>query len=405
MSSAAPIASPSRLATALASTPAVAAHRSRITSIDALRGLVMLIMLMDHVRETLYLHLQVSDPMDVAATPPQVFFSRLAAHFCAPVFVFLTGMGAWLYANPPGGTPRPAREFLLKRGLLMLALEVTLVSFAWTGDFPLKVIYLQVIWAIGVAMIVLAFASSLPLGVLAAIGLVIVCGHNALAGISLPPDHPLYLPWTLLLHRGWAVQDAAVKVRLTYPALPWVGVILLGWVAGPLFGAAFDAPRRRRLLVALGLGCWALLLVLRGFNVYGENAPWAPGIDGVHTAMSFLNFTKYPPSLDFLLMTLGAGFLVLAALDRTDNAATRVLSTFGGAPMFYYLLHLYVLMVGYKILLAVFGPNQGTRFGVSPDHFWVVWLVTMLMIPALYFPCRAFARYKRRTHRAWVRYF
>ncbi|HEY2977718.1 MAG TPA: hypothetical protein VGJ35_07090, partial [Burkholderiaceae bacterium] len=110
-------------------------------------------------------------------------------------------------------------------------------------------------------------------------------------------------------------------------------------------------------------------------------------------------------SLDFLLMTLGAGFLVLAALDRTDNAATRVLSTFGGAPMFYYLLHLYVLMVGYKILLAVFGPNQGTRFGVSPDHFWVVWLVTMLMVPALYFPCRAFARYKRRTHRAWVRYF
>lgn len=388
-----------------AGTVARAAHRARITSIDALRGLVMLIMAIDHVRETLYLHLQVADPMDVAATPPQVFFSRLAAHFCAPIFVFLTGLGAWLYANPPGGTPKPVREFLLKRGLLLLALEVTVVSFAWTGDFPLKVIYLQVIWAIGIAMIVLAFASVLSPRLLAAIALAIVFGHNALAGIDLAPGHPLYLPWTLLLHRGWALQDAAVQVRLTYPALPWVGVILLGWLAGPLFGAAFEGQRRRRLLVVLGLGCWALLAVLRGFNIYGENAPWVPGADAVHTVMSFLNFTKYPPSLDFLLMTLGAGTLVLAALDRADNAATRVASTFGSAPMFYYLLHLYVLMAGYKILLAVFGPNQGSRFGVAPDQFWMVWLVTVLMIPALYFPCRAFARYKRRTTRAWVRYF
>jgi uncharacterized membrane protein len=381
------------------------AHRSRITSIDALRGLVMVIMLMDHLRETLYLHLQVTDPMDVVATPPQVFFSRLAAHFCAPVFVFLTGLGAWLYANPPGGTPRPVREFLLKRGLLMLALEVTVVSFAWTGDFPLKVIYLQVIWAIGIAMIVLAFAAKLSPKLLAAIGLVIVFGHNALAGINLPPEHPLYLPWTLLLHRGWAVQDAAVKIRLTYPALPWVGVILLGWVAGPLYAAALDGLRRRRVLVGLGLVCWTLLLVLRAFNLYGENAPWAAGSDSLHTAMAFLNFTKYPPSLDFLLMTLGACFLLLAALEFADNVATRLLSTFGSAPMFFYLLHLYVLLVGYKILLAIFGPNQGTRFGVSPDHFWIVWLVTLLMIPALYLPCAAFARYKRRSQRAWVRYF
>jgi uncharacterized membrane protein len=381
------------------------AHRSRITSIDALRGLVMVIMLMDHLRETLYLHLQVTDPMDVVATPPQVFFSRLAAHFCAPVFVFLTGLGAWLYANPPGGTPRPVHEFLLKRGLLMLALEVTVVSFAWTGDFPPKVIYLQVIWAIGIAMIVLAFASNLSPKLLAAIGLVIVFGHNALAGINLPPEHPLYLPWTLLLHRGWAVQDAAVKIRLTYPALPWVGVILLGWVAGPLYAAALDGLRRRRALVGLGLACWTLLLVLRGFNFYGENAPWAPGSDSLHTVMAFLNFTKYPPSLDFLLMTLGACFLLLAALEFADNAATRLLSTFGSAPMFFYLLHLYVLLVGYKVLLAIFGPNQGTRFGVSPDHFWVVWLVTLLLIPALYLPCRAFARYKRNSQQAWVRYF
>lgn len=404
MSTAAPFASMPRRTADLASTPVVAAHRARILSIDTLRGLVMLIMLLDHVRETLYLHLQVTDPMDVANTPPQVFFSRMAAHFCAPVFVFLTGLGAWLYANPPGLTSRPVREFLLKRGLLIIGLELTLVSIAWSG-LPLKVIYLQVMWAIGFSMVVLAFASSLSPRLLAAVGLAVVFGHNALAGINLPREHALYEIWTLMLHRGWLIEDAAIKVRLTYPALPWVGVILLGWVAGPLFGRAFDGHRRRRWLIALGLACWALLLVLRGFNIYGENAPWVAGADTVHTAMSFLNYTKYPPSLDFLLMTLGAGCLVLAALEFTDNAATRVLSTFGGAPMFYYLLHLYLLLAGYHLLLAVFGPNQGTRFGVAPDQFWVIWVVTVLLIPVLYLPCRAFANYKRRTKRAWVKYF
>ncbi len=390
---------------AMAATPSAATHARRITSIDALRGLVMLIMAVDHVRETFFLHLQVSDPMNVSSTPPEVFFSRLAAHFCAPIFVFLTGVGAWLYANPPSGTPRPVRGFLLKRGLLLLALEATVVSFAWTGDFPLKTIYLQVIWAIGLSMIVLAFVHQMPRWLLGAVALVIVGGHNALAGINLPPDHPAYLAWTLLLHRGWAVQDAVVNVRLTYPVLPWIGVILLGWLAGPMFSAQVDPPQRIRRLVGLGLACWVLLLVLRGFNIYGENAPWVAGSDGVHTVMSFLNFTKYPPSLHFVLMTLGGGCLLLALLDRADNAATRVLSTFGGAPMFYYLLHLYVLLLSYHALLAMFGANQGTRFGAGPDQFWVIWIVTVLLVPLLYFPTRAFARYKRRTTREWVRYF
>lgn len=391
------------MTTALPAPPG--AHQARITSIDALRGLVMLIMAVDHVRETFYLHLQVSDPMDVANTPPAVFFSRLAAHFCAPIFVFLTGVGAWLYAHPPSGTPRPVRMFLLKRGLLMLVLEATVVSFAWTGDFPLRTIYLQVIWAIGVAMIVLAFASALRPAWLLATALLIVGGHNAFAHVQLTPDQPGYLLWTLMLHRGWALQSDWLNVRLTYPALPWIGVILLGWVAAPVFGTGFSAARRVRLLRALGLGCWVLLLLLRGSNLYGENMPWVVGSDALRTVMSFLNFTKYPPSLDFLLMTLGGGLLLLAALDRLDNAATRMLSTFGSAPMFYYLLHLFVLLLSYRLLLAFFGPNQGARFGVAADSFWLIWVITAALVPTLYLPCRAFARYKRRTQRAWVRYF
>lgn len=382
---------------------AASAHHRRITSIDALRGLVMVIMMLDHVRETFYLHLQVTDPMAVPGTPADVFFSRLAAHFCAPVFVFLTGLGAWLYANPPTGTPRPVKGFLLKRGLLLIVLELTLVNFAWSGTY--QVLYLQVMWAIGFSMIVLALLSGLPRALLAILGLVIVCGHNALSGIVVAPDSAWYAPWTLMLHRGWLVADGALRVRLTYPALPWVGVILLGYAFAPVFSARFDAPVRRRVLVATGLACLAALLLLRGFNLYGESLSWTYQESRLQTAMAWLNFTKYPPSLDFLLLTLGVGLLVLAALERVDNAATRALSTFGGAPMFYYLLHLYVLLVGYRILFAVFGPNQGTRFGVDANAFWIVWVVWLGMVPLLYVPVSAFARYKRRSSRAWVRYF
>ena len=394
---------------AVAAPAAIAAHGKRITSIDALRGLVMCIMMLDHVRETLYLHFQVTDPMTIADTPPFLFFTRLLAHFCAPVFVFLTGLGAWLYANPPGAAPRSAREFLFKRGALLIFLEITLMSFLWVGEVP-KVVWLQVLWAIGFSMMVLAFASSLSRKWLLVAGLVIVAGHNTLAGISLPREHPLYELWTLFLHRGWLFEYTTPQVRVTYPALPWIGVILLGWYTGPIFARGFDSARRRKLLVLMGVGCWLALLVLRGFNIYGENAPWTHQATTVQTVMDFLNYTKYPPSLDFLLLTLGGGFFVLAALDQANNAFTRFMSVFGGAPMFYYLLHLAVLVTGYKILLAIFGANQVgptgiERFGVGPEQFWVVWVVTVLMCFVLYYPTRWFGSFKRRTSIGWVKYF
>jgi uncharacterized membrane protein len=363
----------------------------------------MIVMLLDHVRETLYLHFQVTDPMTVPGTAPEVFFSRLAAHFCAPAFVFLTGLSAWLYANPPSGMPRPVRSFLLKRGLLLVALEFTVINFSWGGTF--NIIYMQVMWAIGFSMVMLALLSGLPRWFLAGLGFLIVCGHNVFAGIVVPPESDWYLPWTLMLHRGWAVAEGAVRVKLTYPALPWVGVILLGYCFGPVFAARIDGRTRQRMLVAVSLSCLALLLLLRGFNIYGENLPWVRGDSTLLTVMSWLNFTKYPPSLDFLLMTLGVGLLVLAGLEFADNGLTRVFSTFGGAPMFYYIVHLYFLMISYKVLLAVFGPNQGTRFGVDRDAFWIVWVVWLALVPLLYVPCRAFARYKRRSKLAWVKYF
>jgi uncharacterized membrane protein len=398
-------ATPYSSAPAIAPAQAAALQRSRIAAIDMLRGLVILLMLVDHVREAIYLHMQVSDPIDVAATEPALFFTRLSAHLCAPVFVFLTGLSAWLYAHPALGVERPASDFLFKRGLLLVVLELTLVNFAWAGDLPPKTVWLQVIWAIGISMIVLSLLLWLRVSyrALAALGLLIVFGHNLLTPISFQPDEFGYSLWTLLHDRAFLVADGPVQVKVTYPVLPWIGVILLGYVAGPLYSRAFSSEARAAMLIKLGVGCLVLLAVLRGFNIYGETLPWVAGGDFVHTLMSWLNFTKYPPSLDFLLFTLGVSFLLLNRFEALDNRASRALVIFGGAPMFFYVLHLYVLLVLQRLAVATVGANHGARFGVD-DVYWI-WIVAAVLAVALYFPCRAFSRYKRTSTRAWVRYF
>ncbi|BBB68527.1 membrane protein [Undibacterium sp. YM2] len=374
----------------------------RISGIDALRGLVMMIMMFDHVRETFFLHQQVSDPMDMGQTAPALFFTRLAAHLCAPVFVFLTGLSAWLYANPPSG-PRDASNFLIKRGLLLVALELTVVNFAWAGQFPPATIYLQVIWVIGLCMIILGLLHKLPPLLLGTLGLLIVGGHNALADLSIAPGTVWYTLWALLLHRGYLISDVSISVKVSYPLLAWIGIILLGYVAGSLYAAGISAARRQRLLTILGITALLMFAVLRAVNGYGETQPWQDHGNSLLTLMSFVNLTKYPPSLDFALLTLGTGMCCLALLEKYPGKLSRIASVFGGAPMFYYLLHLYVLLALQHLMLAVYGANHGQRFGV--DHVWQIWLIAAALIPVLYYPCRAFARYKRQSGKAWVKYF
>lgn len=364
----------------------------RIVPIDVVRGLVMLLMTVDHVRETFYLQHQVGDPMDVGTTPPALFFTRLAAHFCAPMFVFLTGLSAWLYAHPPGGL-RSATGFLVKRGLLLLALEVTAVNAAWSG-MPLSTIYLQVIWAIGLAMLALALLHRLPLAVLGVLGLLIVGGHNALEQGTLPPA-----AWTILEQRGFLALDP-VRIKVSYPVLAWIGVILLGYACGPLYARAAAPAWRTRWLTLAGAACLALLIALRGLNAYGEPVPWTPQPDPVHATMAFFNFTKYPPSLDFLLLTLGVGCVVLAWLERVDTTATRVAAVFGGAPLFYYLLHLYALLVLQKVAAAALGVPRA-----DVAYVWQVWAIAALLAAVLYVPTRLFGRYKRTSGKGWVKYF
>ncbi|MGE8325727.1 DUF1624 domain-containing protein [Pseudomonas urmiensis] len=374
----------------------------RLQSIDALRGLVIVFMLLDHVRETFFLHRQVSDPMAIDATDPSLFFSRTLAHLCAPVFVLLTGLSAWLYGEKYQGRG-DVSAFLFKRGLFLVVLEFTLVNFAWTFQLPPSVIYMQVIWAIGVSMIALSLLVWLPRPALIALGAAIVAGHNLLDGLHFAPGSWMHVPWAILHDRGWLEFSDSLRLRTSYPVLPWIGVIALGYGLGPWFARASDAgERQHRLLLA---GALALLgfLVLRMLNGYGE-APWSSYPTLTQTLMSFFNITKYPPSLLFLTLTLGAGLLLLRGFERAGQARwISILAVFGAAPMFFYLLHLYVLKLLYLASVALFGLNHGDYFGF--DSIGGVWLAALLLAVSLYLPVRWFARLKaRRRDIAWLKY-
>ncbi|WP_288129314.1 heparan-alpha-glucosaminide N-acetyltransferase domain-containing protein [Microbulbifer sp.] len=381
------------------STGTTAKHR--IASIDIMRGLVIVLMLIDHVRERFYLHMQVSDPMDVDTTSPALFFTRLSAHICAPTFIFLAGLSAWLYAHPSRGGVRSPSGFLFKRGLFLIVLEVTLVNFAWAGSFG--TFWMQVIWVIGLSMIALSLLVKLPYWLIGVIGFTIVFGHNLLTPITFQPGEFGYSLWTILHDRGYLLDSEALRIKISYPLLPWIGVIALGYFAGPLYARTVDALTRRKVLMALGLGSLALLLVLRGFNIYGETLPWEHGNTALQTVMSFVNFTKYPPSLDFLLLTLGLMFLLLAAFESRTNRALDALQVFGSAPMFFYIAHLYVLLICYQVVIWLVGPNQGALFGV--EHIVWIWLIAAVLTVVMYFPTRAFARFKHATNIWWVKYF
>ena len=385
--------------------PAIAPSplNQRLLSIDALRGLVILFMLLDHVRETFFLHYQVSDPMVIDSTEPALFFSRTLAHLCAPVFVLLTGLSAYLYGEKYQGR-RDVSAFLFKRGLFLVVLELTLVNFAWTFQFPPSVIYLQVIWAIGVSMIALAALVWLPKPLLLVLAIAIIAGHNLLDTLHFPVDSAMHVPWAIAHDRGWIEFSDSLRLRTSYPVLPWIGVIALGYCIGPWFARTTSSAMRQRCLLLTGVGALIGFVALRLLNGYGE-AQWV-GYDNVtHTLMSFFNITKYPPSLLFLALTLGIGLLLLLAFERLQQQQwINTLAVFGAAPMFFYLLHLYVLKVMYLACVATVGLNQGNYFGF--DSIGAVWLTAVLLAAALYLPVRWFAALKaRRRDISWLKYF
>lgn len=374
----------------------------RLISIDALRGFVMVIMLIDHVRETFFLHMQVGDPVDVTTTSPELFFTRWASSICAPVFIFLTGLSAYLYSTKH--TKEETSAFLFKRGLFLVILELTLVVFLWTGKYPPDRYYLQVIWCIGFCMIALSGLLYLPRSFQLTLGLIIVAGHNLIDGFKVEADSTFFIPWAILYQREVFDILPGIDARTSYPILPWIGVIMLGYYLGPWFSKNVSPVIREKKLLVTGFVGLILFFIIRYANFYGDFPRINTG-ETITTIMSFLALTKYPPSLLFNLSMLSVGLLLLVLFEKyEDNKLTKIMADFGAAPMFYYVFHLAVLKTLYLIAITINGPTHGKYF--SFNNVGDIWIAFFIFTFLFYFPTRWFARYKQRNkHIKWLQYF
>ncbi|HEV2863368.1 MAG TPA: heparan-alpha-glucosaminide N-acetyltransferase domain-containing protein [Pyrinomonadaceae bacterium] len=389
--------------------------RARLQSVDLLRGVVMVIMALDHARDFFHRDALLFDPTDLSKTNAALFITRWVTHFCAPVFVFLAGTGAFL-STSRGKTKGELARFLLTRGLWLILLEMTVVRSGWFFNFDLSLLFGQVIWALGWSMIALAGLIYLPVWAIAAFGLVMIAAHNLLDPVTSKSLGPLGWLWTVLHQGGPIFPRPGMVFFVAYPLVPWVGVMAAGYAFGRVL--LLEPARRRRLLLWLGSGAVALFVVLRAVNVYGDPAPWKTQDNWAFTFFSFINTQKYPPSLLYLLMTLGPALVFLALFDRSASGKlARPFVVFGRVPLFYYLLHL-PLIHGAACLfaLAKYGragwlfqnwPPPGSPPTYPTDYgypLWVVYAVWLGAVLALYPLCLWFSRLKQRRRDAWLSY-
>ncbi len=374
---------------------------ARLYSIDILRGLVIVLMALDHVRD--FFTAVRFDPLDLAQTNATLFMTRWITHFCAPVFILLAGVSAQLVSRRC--TPAQLSRFLLTRGLWLIVLELTVVNFAFNFNLGYQFgLLMQVIWAIGASMIVLAALSRLPVWAVGTIGVVMIAGHNLLDGIE-PKAFGELAPLWNVLH----VQGMVPFGYLHYPLIPWVGVMALGFALGTVYD--LPADRRRRALLIMGGGAIAAFVVLRLINGYGDPMPWSAHQSPGFTLLSFINVEKYPPSLAYVLVTIGPALLALAAFESARGPVAAILETFGRVPLFFYVLHFLLahLAAGLVALAMGFGTTVLTGFFIAFPKEWgvslpAVYLAWVLVVATLYPACRWFAALKRRRKDWWLSY-
>jgi len=386
----------------------VVTKRARLESIDVVRGAIMILMALDHVRD--FFGNSGLNPTDPATTTIPLFFTRWITHFCAPVFFLLTGTGAYLSLRKQ--TKRELSRFLFMRGLWLIFLELTVTRcLGWQFNFDYHVTMLIVLWAMGCAMIVLSLLVYLPASVVTAFGVVMIAAHNLLDSID--SSNPL---WSILHSPNVIVNHPGRVVRVIYVLIPWVGVTAAGYGLGQIF--SWPSARRKAFLLPLGAGLSAAFLVLRGINLYGDPVPWSTQKSAAFTALSFLNTTKYPPSLLYLLMTLGPALLFLWAVDAGTPQWLRPALIVGKVPMFYYLLHIPLIhMLAVAVCYARYGQVHWMfesptlrQFPITPPPGWgyslpIVYLVWAVVVLTLYPLCRWFAGLKQRRSDAWLSYF
>jgi len=386
--------------------------RPRIESVDLLRGLVMVIMALDHTRD--YFGQPLISPTNLAQATAALFFTRWITNICAPVFFLLVGTGAALALGKK--TKSQLSRFLWTRGLWLIFLEIVVLRcFAWQFNFDFHLTMLVVIWALGWAMITLAALIYLPVPVITAFSVIMIATHNLLDRIP-PAALGKFLPLGLILHRpGFLWQGPEHVIFVAYPLIPWVGVTALGFSLGRVF--SWEAARRQKVLLRMGLVMCAAFLALRWINYYGDPAPWSHQGSRLYTVLSFLNANKYPPSLLFLLMTLGPAMLFLLAFERWPSAAFRPLLSYGRVPLFYYCLHVVLI---HSLAVAICYARYGhvhwmfqspdvANYPVTPPPGWgfglpMTYLLWALVVIALYPVCRWFAALKQRRREPWLSY-
>ena len=397
--------------------------RTRIQSIDVLRGLVMVIMALDHVRDFFYkadlgkAADAAMDPTNMQTTYPALFFTRWITHFCAPIFVFLAGTSVYLLCQRK--SKKEVSLFLIKRGIWLVFIEVIIVTFGWTFNPFFNVIIFQVIWAIGISMIVLGLIVLLPYRVIFILGLLIVAGHNIMDYPSVSSGLKGTVLSDLLYFSNFSFFELWQNhiVIIVYAFLPWTALMMLGYCFGKLYQQSADPTWRRKILIGIGTGLILLFIILRFTNLYGDPAPWSSQPRGtVYTFLSFLNLNKYPPSLLFLCMTIGPGMLFLAFIEKVQNGFTKIMNVYGRVPMFYYILHFYIIHIIVVIVfyLQGFGTKdivpEGLPFFFKPNGLgfgllgvYTIWLFVVVL---LYPVCKKYDQYKTANvkEKRWLSY-
>ena len=390
----------------------------RIDSIDFLRGLVMVIMLIDHTREYVHADAFISSPTDLTKTNAMLFFTRWITHLCAPTFVFLAGTSIYLQ-KMRGKSSAELSKFLLTRGLWLIFLEFTVVRFSLFFNFDYTFFGLaEVIWIFGVSMIILAALVYMPIKIVAAFGIGMIALHNTLDRFAVPPatsmagtPAPDFLQslWLVLHQPGFVPLTQNVKMFVAYPIIPWIGVMAAGYALGAVY--TWETERRRKFLLKLGLASTVLFVFIRAANLYGDPQPWAMQESPLFTFLSFLNTTKYPASLLFLLMTLGPAMMILAWADKINDSnengfLSRVFITFGRVPLFYFILQMFVAHIFGILLSLLAGKNIGFYFLNFPNSstdappgagfpLWTVYAAWLAGLILLYPLCRWYGKIKQ----------
>jgi uncharacterized membrane protein len=388
-----------------ASVPAaIAGARVRIDSVDLLRGAVMVLMALDHTRD--FFGSGGLNPRDV--TEPALFLTRWVTHFCAPTFILLAGMSAYLYGTRGRSTGEVSR-FLLTRGFWLIAIEFTLVRLGWSFSITVPYFVAQVIWVIGASMVMLAGLVHLPRWAIAAFGIIMIGGHNLLDGIRAEDLGSAGWVWNFL-HQPARLHGSRATVFALYSLIPWVGVMAAGYALGPVM--QLDETQRRRTLMRLGMGVTAGFFVLRATGLYGDPATWSWQSTWPATLLSFLNCEKYPPSLLYLMMTLGPALMLLSLVERARGRIADWVMVFGRVPFLYYVAHIFLIhllaVVFAKVvygdaswLIGAFPPRKPAGWGMGLPGVYAVWL---LVVVALHPLCRWFAALKQRRRDWWLSY-